>query len=132
MIKRRNRFKQVQKLEERLADEAVRLREQAKLLPHGVVREEVMRKARQCETGAHMSDWLRSPGLKGPTKMAGYYAYIIGDDGHIESRVDIRCDDDEEAKRLAQKLADGHDVELWQQARKVASFKARSSCAPHS
>ncbi|WP_371260735.1 hypothetical protein [Bradyrhizobium sp. WSM2793] len=65
MTKRR-RFKQTRSLEERLAEEAQRLREEASLLPHGPLREQVIRKARQCETGSHMSDWLRSPGLKPP------------------------------------------------------------------
>jgi hypothetical protein len=36
------------------------------LLPHGAVREQVLRRARQCETGAHMSEWLRSSGLQPP------------------------------------------------------------------
>ena len=55
--------------------------------------------------------------------MAGYYAYIIGDDGHITNRVQIICDDDEEAKRCAERLVDGHAVELWQQARKIERFE---------
>jgi len=55
--------------------------------------------------------------------MKGYYAYIIGDDGHIVNRVDVLCDDDEEAKRRVQQLVDGHAIELWQEARKVASFE---------
>ena len=54
-------------LEQRLADEASRLREQAKLLPPGAVREATIRKARQAETGSHLSEWLRSPGLKAPS-----------------------------------------------------------------
>ncbi|MCG2630764.1 hypothetical protein L6654_29440 [Bradyrhizobium sp. WYCCWR 13023] len=65
MLKRR-RFKQTKSLEERLAGEAKRLREQARLLPDGPAREQVIRKARQCETGSHMSGWLKSPGLKPP------------------------------------------------------------------
>jgi hypothetical protein len=60
----RRRFKQTQSLEERLAEEAERLREEAKLLPPGAVREAVLRKARQAETGSHMSEWLRSAGLE--------------------------------------------------------------------
>lgn len=64
----RRRIKQTQTLEERLCDEAIRLREQAKLLPHGAVREALLRKARQAETGSHMSEWLRSPGLQPPGK----------------------------------------------------------------
>jgi hypothetical protein len=66
MTERRRRFKQSNSLEERLSDEAKRLREEAKLLPPGAVREQVLRKARQAETGSHMSEWLRSPGLKPP------------------------------------------------------------------
>ena len=31
--------------------------------------------------------------------MADYYAYLIGIDGRTSERVNIVCDDDEEAKR---------------------------------
>ena len=62
----RRRFKQVQSLEARLADEAKRLREEAKLLPPGALREEIIRKARQAEAGSHMTEWLTSPGLRPP------------------------------------------------------------------
>jgi len=65
MTKRR-RFKQTVILEERLVQEAQRLREEAKRLPHGPEREILLRKARQAETGSHISDWLRSPGLQPP------------------------------------------------------------------
>jgi hypothetical protein len=63
---RRRRFKQTQSLEIRLAEESKRLREEAKLLPPGAVREELLRRARQTEIGSHMSEWLRSPGLRPP------------------------------------------------------------------
>ncbi|UPT93875.1 hypothetical protein J4G48_0031690 [Bradyrhizobium barranii subsp. apii] len=62
----RRRFTQTQSLEARLAQEAERLREQAKKLPHGPEREILIRKARQAETGSHMSEWLRSPGIQPP------------------------------------------------------------------
>ena len=62
----RRRFKQTLTLEERLAREAKRLRDEAKLLPPGAVREELLRKARQADTGSHMSEWLRSPELQPP------------------------------------------------------------------
>lgn len=55
-----------------------------------------------------------------------YYAYILAPDGHIQNRVVVLGEDDEEAKRLAQKLVDGHDVELWQGARRVAAFKVEA------
>jgi hypothetical protein len=62
----RRRFKQSVSLEERLSSEAKRLREKAKTLPPGAARNELMRKARQAETGSHISEWLRSPGLRPP------------------------------------------------------------------
>ena len=62
----RRRIKQVQSLEDRLFREAKRLREEAILLPPGTVRDELMRRARQAEAGAHVSEWLSSPGLQAP------------------------------------------------------------------
>ena len=66
MSQHRRRFRQSQSLEERLAEQAVRLRDEAKLLPPGAERDDMIRKARQAETGSHMSEWLRSPGLQPP------------------------------------------------------------------
>jgi hypothetical protein len=62
----RRRIKQTDTLENRLAAEAERLREQAKTMKPGAARDEVIRKARLCETGSHMSEWLNSPGLQPP------------------------------------------------------------------
>jgi hypothetical protein len=64
----RRRFSQVETLEQRLATEASRLREQAKLLGPGVLRETLLRKARQTEMAAQMTEWLQSPGLRPPTR----------------------------------------------------------------
>ncbi|MEY9110590.1 hypothetical protein ABH999_006786 [Bradyrhizobium yuanmingense] len=66
-MRTRHRFKQVDTLEARLAAEAERLREKASLLPPGAARDEILRKARQAETGSQMSEWLRSPGLQPPS-----------------------------------------------------------------
>lgn len=63
---RRRRLKQTVALEERLAQEAKRLREEAQALPQGAAREALIRRARQAEEGSHMSEWLRSPGLRPP------------------------------------------------------------------
>jgi hypothetical protein len=62
----RRRFKQTLTLETRLAEEAKRLREEAKLLAPGALREELIRKARRAETASHLNEWLTSPGLKQP------------------------------------------------------------------
>lgn len=63
---KRRRTVQSEQLEDRLADEASRLKEQANATPPGVERDRLMRLARQAEIGAHMSEWLRSPGLRSP------------------------------------------------------------------
>jgi hypothetical protein len=55
--------------------------------------------------------------------MNGYRAYLIGPDGHIQYRVDLLCADDDAAKEQAKQLVDGHDVELWQLDRQIATFK---------
>nr|WP_271581607.1 hypothetical protein [Bradyrhizobium sp. CCBAU 45389] len=60
----RRRFKQIQSLEERLSEQAKRLRAEAKLLPPGAARDQMIRKARQAETASHMNEWLTSPGLR--------------------------------------------------------------------
>jgi hypothetical protein len=65
-MQHRRRSRQTVSLEERLAQEAKRLREEAKLLQPGALREAMLRKARQAETGSHMSEWLSSPGLQTP------------------------------------------------------------------
>jgi hypothetical protein len=62
----RRHFSQTQSLEELLAEEAKRLRAEAKLLPPGATRDEIIRRARQAETGSHISEWLRSPELRPP------------------------------------------------------------------
>ncbi|QOZ33373.1 hypothetical protein [Bradyrhizobium sp. CCBAU 53421] len=65
-MQRRRRFKHTQSLEERLADEAMRLRSQAKTLPPSAKKEAVLRKARQDEITASLTEWLTSPGLRVP------------------------------------------------------------------
>jgi hypothetical protein len=65
-MQKRRRFRQVQSLEERLATEAKRLRTDAESLPFGLERDALLRKARQAETGLHMSEWPTSPGLRTP------------------------------------------------------------------
>jgi hypothetical protein len=42
--------------------------------------------------------------------MQDYRAYILGPDGHVHDRVDLPCDDDGEAMKLAKRLVDGRDV----------------------
>jgi hypothetical protein len=62
----RRRIKHIAPLEERLIQEAERLRQEARGTPPGIERERMIRRARQAETAVHMSDWLRSSGLRSP------------------------------------------------------------------
>ncbi|WP_159009099.1 hypothetical protein [Bradyrhizobium sp. S69] len=62
----RRRFKNVLSFPDRLNQEAQRLREEAKKMPHGTERDALLKKARQAETAAHMDEWLSSPGLRPP------------------------------------------------------------------
>ncbi len=55
--------------------------------------------------------------------MDGFYAYVVDKDGHVISRTDFFFESEEEAKKRARLLADGHDVELWQRDRRIATFK---------
>jgi len=63
---KRHRVTQISSLEQRLAQEAVRLRKEVQGTPHGIERERLIRKARQAETASHLSEWLRSSGLQPP------------------------------------------------------------------
>ncbi|MGY4233017.1 hypothetical protein ACVIIW_001964 [Bradyrhizobium sp. USDA 4449] len=62
---RRRRVKQSRTLEERLADEAERMRQQAEHAAPGE-RERLIRKARQVEITVHLTEWLNSSGLQPP------------------------------------------------------------------
>ena len=52
--------------EQRLAQEAHRVKERAKTLPQGKERELLSRKVRQLETASRINDWMSSPGLQPP------------------------------------------------------------------
>ena len=62
----RRRFKQTAPLDQRLTQEADRLRKEAQGKPPGIERERLIRRARQAETAAHIQEWLTSPGLRTP------------------------------------------------------------------
>jgi hypothetical protein len=51
-----------------------------------------------------------------------YQTYLIGRDGHYIKAVDLTRADDDAAKKRALKMVDGHDVELWHYARRIAKF----------
>lgn len=48
--------------DDRLAQEAKRLRDQASALKPGLEPERLLRRTQQVETASHVNDWLSSPG----------------------------------------------------------------------
>lgn len=62
----RRRIQHDTPLDQRLAEQAERLRDEARGTPPGIERERLIRRARQAETAAHMQEWLSSPGLRPP------------------------------------------------------------------
>ena len=57
--------------------------------------------------------------------MPEYRAYIVGSSGKFIRAVELLCPDVSTAKEYAKNLVDGHDVELWQSDRKLATFKPK-------
>jgi hypothetical protein len=56
--------------------------------------------------------------------MKEYRAYIAGSDDHVQARIDlVDADDENTARKQAEQLVDGYDIELWQLDRKVATFR---------
>ena len=64
---RRRRFKQTIPLKERLTAWAKEVMAKAQTLPPGPEKDELLKKAGQAETAAHLDDWANSPGLRPPT-----------------------------------------------------------------
>ena len=62
----RRRFKNILTFPDRLSDFARKARERAEKLPPGPEKDEMIRKARQADTAAHLDEWVNSPGLQPP------------------------------------------------------------------
>jgi hypothetical protein len=60
----RNRVQQSTSLTDRLAAWAKGVRDQADRLPPGPERDELIKKARQADTAAHLDNWANSSGLQ--------------------------------------------------------------------
>jgi hypothetical protein len=62
----RRHFTQTVPLDQRLAEQAERLRKEAQGTPPGVARDNLIRRARQAEEAAQMQEWLAQPNAKAP------------------------------------------------------------------
>jgi hypothetical protein len=52
-----------------------------------------------------------------------YKVYVLRDDGHVISRVDLFCDGVEHAKESAKAIVDDKPVELWDGSIRIARFE---------
>jgi hypothetical protein len=59
---------------------------------------------------------------QGRGQMTDYRVYIIGNDGHFVSAIQLDCPDDNAAIESAKQFINGHDIELWQGDRKIAKL----------
>jgi hypothetical protein len=57
------------------------------------------------------------------TVMPEYRAYTVGGDGHFIGFEPLVCANDIEANEKAQRLVNGHDIELWSGPRLVARLE---------
>jgi hypothetical protein len=57
--------------------------------------------------------------------MSHYRAYLIAPHGHHIKAVDLECVDDDAAKKLAEQMACGTNVELWEHARRIGKFVSK-------
>jgi len=57
--------------------------------------------------------------------MEEYRAYLIGPDGLIVSRIDLRCEDNNTAMERARQLTREYAVELWKGDRKIGDYSSR-------
>ncbi|MCJ9728967.1 hypothetical protein [Bradyrhizobium sp. PRIMUS42] len=62
--------------------------------------------------------------------MEEYRAYIVDKDGHITSRIDLLCEDEDSARQRAKQLVDGHAVELWRGNAKIEQFEPPPRAQP--
>jgi hypothetical protein len=61
----RRRIKHTKSFKERLIEEATKFRVAAEQLPPGMERELLMKRVRQAEQAAEISDWLTAPAVPG-------------------------------------------------------------------
>jgi hypothetical protein len=66
MTGKRRRLKQKLSLKDRLSAFANDVRRKAADLPPGTEQNDLLRRARQAETAAHLDEWVNSPGLQPP------------------------------------------------------------------
>ena len=55
--------------------------------------------------------------------MTYYRAYVVGTDGVFQTAHALDCKDDDAAVEAVKQYVDGHDVEVWQQNRRITRLE---------
>jgi hypothetical protein len=72
-----------------------------------------------------VAEFPRPPGAAIAIWAMRYYrAYTIGEDGHIVQALNLDCKDDSAAVESAKQFVNGHDIEVWQEDRMVATLRS--------
>jgi hypothetical protein len=68
---------------------------------------------------------VRFAGPQLARQMQEYRAYLIGPDGHIQNRVDLVCENEDEARERVKQYLGECVVELWQLGRLIERFQRK-------
>ena len=88
-MQQRRRVKHALTFEERLACQAERLRDDARKMPMGKQRDQVLKRARQAETALGITRWLMSPGYPKPPDLTPKTLTVPGAGGNDDGLSDF-------------------------------------------
>jgi hypothetical protein len=92
----------------------------ARSLPPGPERNERRQIAASLRSLFRNKMWLEAHTVAG--SVTEYRVYTVDTGGHPLKAIKLDCPDDEAAVKSAKQFIDGHDIQLWQLDRKVATF----------
>jgi hypothetical protein len=92
----------------------------ARLFPPGPERNERRQIAASLRSLFRNKVWLAANTVEG--SRTEYRVYALDSEGHPIKATRLDCPDDQAAIESAKQYIDGHDIELWQLDRRVATF----------
>ncbi|MEA2793172.1 MAG: hypothetical protein QOI87_552 [Bradyrhizobium sp.] len=92
----------------------------ARSLPPGPARNERRQIAASLRGLFRSKMWQQAHTVAG--SVTEYRVYTMDTGGHALKAIKLDCPDDEAAVKSAKQFIDGHDIQLWQLDRKVATF----------
>jgi hypothetical protein len=93
----------------------------ARSLPPGTERNERRQIAASLRNLFKNKTWFDANAVGG--SVTEYRVDTVGTDGDVLKEIELDCPNDHAAVESAKQFIDGHDIQLWQSDRKVATFK---------